>query len=194
MVDENRSLMNTIRQRQKNRLGHVLRSESLLRTVLDQRRLTRNGSASEMVPWRCAIQIHDFTFFYFTLMEETRTCGRTECYDDRLDEEQRCGIWTYGIKKRAHDREDWRHWRPVPAWKGRERERDTVDWVIFEWPISQKQQDTHVVAKDEGMSSCILHGAERVLFAIAKFLVLIIYPCYIIVLLKKYIEEIKFVL
>ena len=33
MVDENRSLMNIIRQRQKNWLGHVLRSESLLRTV-----------------------------------------------------------------------------------------------------------------------------------------------------------------
>jgi len=31
MVDENRSLMNIIRQRQKNWLGHVLRSESLLR-------------------------------------------------------------------------------------------------------------------------------------------------------------------
>ena len=37
MVDENRSLMNTIRQRQKNWLGHVLRSESLLRTVLEGR-------------------------------------------------------------------------------------------------------------------------------------------------------------
>jgi len=29
MVEESRSLMNTIRQRQKNWLGHVLRSESL---------------------------------------------------------------------------------------------------------------------------------------------------------------------
>ena len=36
MVDENRSLMNTIRQRQ-NWLGHVLRSESLLRTVVEGR-------------------------------------------------------------------------------------------------------------------------------------------------------------
>ena len=33
MVDENRSLMNTIRQRQKHWLGHVLRSESLLRIL-----------------------------------------------------------------------------------------------------------------------------------------------------------------
>ena len=37
IVDENRSFMNTIRQRQKNRLGHVLRSESLLHTVLKGR-------------------------------------------------------------------------------------------------------------------------------------------------------------
>ena len=35
MLDEQRSLMNTIRQRQKNWLRHVLRSESLLRTVLE---------------------------------------------------------------------------------------------------------------------------------------------------------------
>ena len=62
MADENRSLVNTIRQRQKNRLGHVLRNESLVCTVLEGR------------------------------MEGTRTCGRQECYDDRLDEEQRRGI------------------------------------------------------------------------------------------------------
>jgi len=37
MVDENRSLMNTTRQRQKNWLGHMLRSESLLHTVLEDR-------------------------------------------------------------------------------------------------------------------------------------------------------------
>jgi len=37
MVDENRSLMNTIQLTQKNWLGHVLRSESLLRTVLEGR-------------------------------------------------------------------------------------------------------------------------------------------------------------
>ena len=37
MVDENSSLMNTIRQRQKNWLSHVLRNESLLCTVLEGR-------------------------------------------------------------------------------------------------------------------------------------------------------------
>ena len=30
----------------------------------DQRRLTGNGSALEVVPRRCAIQIHDFTFYF----------------------------------------------------------------------------------------------------------------------------------
>ena len=37
VVDENRSLMNTIRQRLKNWLGHMLRSESLMHTVLEGR-------------------------------------------------------------------------------------------------------------------------------------------------------------
>jgi len=37
MVDENSSLMNTIRQRQKNWLSHVLRNESLLCIVLEGR-------------------------------------------------------------------------------------------------------------------------------------------------------------
>ena len=35
----------------------------------DQRRLTGNGSALEVVPRRCAIQMHDFT--YFTLLIDT---------------------------------------------------------------------------------------------------------------------------
>jgi len=48
----------------KKWLGHVLRRESLLRTVLEDR------------------------------MEGTRTRGR-QWYDDRLDEEQRRGIWSY---------------------------------------------------------------------------------------------------
>jgi len=54
MVDENRSLMNTIRQRQKNWLGHVLRSESLLRTVLEgrmKRTWTRGRQSDMMIDW-----------------------------------------------------------------------------------------------------------------------------------------------
>jgi len=34
----------------------------------DQRRLTGNGSALEVVPRRCAIQIHDFTFYQMALI------------------------------------------------------------------------------------------------------------------------------
>jgi len=54
MVDENRSLMNTVRQRQKNRSGHVLRSESLLRTVLEGRMegtRTRGRQSDTMLDW-----------------------------------------------------------------------------------------------------------------------------------------------
>ena len=43
MVDEKRSLMNTIRQRQKNWLGHVLRSESFLRSLRRQNGRDKNS-------------------------------------------------------------------------------------------------------------------------------------------------------
>jgi len=50
-VYENRSPMNTIRQRQKKRLGHVLRSEALLHTVLEDRMegTTTRGRQSAMM-------------------------------------------------------------------------------------------------------------------------------------------------
>jgi len=54
MEDENRSLMNTIRQRQKNWLGHVLRSESLLCAVLEGRMegtRTRGRQSDTMIDW-----------------------------------------------------------------------------------------------------------------------------------------------
>ena len=54
MVDESRSLMDTIRQRQKNWLCHVLKSESLLRTVLEGRmegRRTRGWQSATMIDW-----------------------------------------------------------------------------------------------------------------------------------------------
>jgi len=54
MVDENRSLMNTIRQRQKNWLGHVLRSESILCTVLEGRMegtRTRGRQSATTTDW-----------------------------------------------------------------------------------------------------------------------------------------------
>ena len=83
MVDENRSLINTIRQRQKNWLGHVSRSESRLRTVLKER------------------------------MEGSRTRGRLS--DAMIDWMKSNDVEYEHIKKRAHDREDWRHWRPGSA-------------------------------------------------------------------------------
>jgi len=50
----------------------------------------------------------------------------TECYDDRLDEEQRRGIWSY----KELDREDWHHWRLGPAWKGRAHEREKEREIV----------------------------------------------------------------
>jgi len=80
---KNRSLMNTIRQRQKNWSGHVLRSESILCTVLEGR------------------------------MEGTRTRGRQSA--TMIDWMKSNDVEYEHIKKRAYDREDWRHWRPGPA-------------------------------------------------------------------------------
>jgi len=54
MVDENRSLMNTIGQRHKKWLGHVLRSEALLHTVLEGRMegtRTRGRQSATMIDW-----------------------------------------------------------------------------------------------------------------------------------------------
>jgi len=54
MVDENRSLMNTIRQKQKNWFCHVLRSESLLHTVLEGRMegsRTSGRHSDTMIDW-----------------------------------------------------------------------------------------------------------------------------------------------
>jgi len=83
MVGESRSLMNTIWQKQKNWLGHVLRSESFQHTVLEGR------------------------------MEGTRTRERQS--DTMIDWLKSNDVEYDHIKKRAHDREEWRHWRPEPA-------------------------------------------------------------------------------
>jgi len=51
---ENRGLVNSIRQRQKNWLGHVLRGDSLLRTVLEGRMegMRRcGGQSTTMLDW-----------------------------------------------------------------------------------------------------------------------------------------------
>ena len=79
--------MNTNRQRQENWLGHVLRSKSLLRTVLEGR------------------------------MDGIRTRGRLS--DTMIDWMKSNHMEYEHIKKRAHDRGDWRHWRPGLARIGR---------------------------------------------------------------------------
>ena len=95
MVDENRSLMNTIRQRQKNWLGPVFRSESHLRSR--RRQNERHKNSWEMIDWMKSNNVE---------------------YKH--------------IKKRAYDREDWRHWRPYLKWQstqesGRERDRTETE-------------------------------------------------------------------
>jgi len=110
MADENSSLMNTIRQWQKNWLrGHMLRNESLLCTVLEGR------------------------------MEGTRTRGRQSA--TMIDWMKSNDVEYEHIKKRSYDREDWRHWRPGPAWNGRALRGEIVDrkWSTY-IAISEKHK------------------------------------------------------
>ena len=54
MVGENRGLINSIRQRQKNWRGHVLRGDSLLHTVLEGRMegtRRRGVQSTRMLDW-----------------------------------------------------------------------------------------------------------------------------------------------
>ena len=54
LVNEERSLIDTIRQRQKNWIGHILRGESLLRTVLEGRipgKKTRERPRMMLLDW-----------------------------------------------------------------------------------------------------------------------------------------------
>ena len=77
--------MNSIWQSQKNWLGHVLRGESLLRTVMESRMEVtrmRGGQRTTMLDWM-------------------------KSNDEEYEH----------IKNRALDREEWRHYRPVPNLK-----------------------------------------------------------------------------
>ena len=86
MKSDNRGLVNSIRQRQKNWLGHVLRDDSLLLTVLEGRMegtRMRGGQSTTMLDWM-------------------------KNYDEEYEH----------IKNnRARNGEEWRHWRPGPAFK-----------------------------------------------------------------------------
>jgi len=56
-------------------------------------------------------------------MEGTRTRERQSA--TMIDWMKKNDVEYEYIKKKACDREDWRHWRPGPAWKGRAHKRET---------------------------------------------------------------------
>ena len=87
MVQEKRMLIKTVRNRQKNWVGHVLRSDSLLRTVWEER------------------------------MEGKKESGRKTKNESILDwiiQETDGGTYE-DLKKLAMDRKRWRTWNPGPV-------------------------------------------------------------------------------
>jgi len=63
-------------------------------------------------------------------MEGIRTRGRQS--DTMIDWMKSNDVKYDHIKKRAHGRKDWRHWRPGPAWKGRAHKRDShFTYLLF---------------------------------------------------------------
>ena len=80
-VEEKRSLITTLRERQKNWIGHILRGDSLLREIIEGRmegKRTRGRPRQMMLGWMM-----------------------TDGYN--------------GLKKRAQQRDYWRHWKSEPA-------------------------------------------------------------------------------
>ena len=55
MVQEERSLMSTIRNRQKNWLGHVLRGNSLIKIALEGRMIGKKTVSRQRVMLLCLI-------------------------------------------------------------------------------------------------------------------------------------------
>ena len=87
VVDENRSLIDTIRKRQKNWIGHILRGESLLRTVLEGRipgMKTRGRPRMMLLDW---------------MMDEGGKMNYSE------------------LKKMSSNRHNWRLWNAEPAYE-----------------------------------------------------------------------------
>jgi len=80
MVDESRSLMKSLRKRQKNWIGHVLRHDSLLQKVIEGR------------------------------FQGKKTPGRprTMLLDALMREDEENVIVYTKLKEKAHDRETWR--------------------------------------------------------------------------------------
>jgi hypothetical protein len=89
LVDENRNLIDTIRRRQRNWIGHILRSDCLLREILEgkiQGKKARGRPRLMMLDW-----MH---------VEEDRK-KKMNRYND--------------LKTRAQDRKRWRYWSCEPA-------------------------------------------------------------------------------
>ena len=80
MVDESRSLMESLRKRQKNWIGHVLRHDSLLQKIIEGR------------------------------FQGKKTSGRpgTMLLDALMQEDEESVIDYTKLKEKAHDRETWR--------------------------------------------------------------------------------------
>ena len=85
MVQEKRSLMNTIRQRQKKWLGHLLRGDSLVRTVMEGRMLGKK------VPGRPRMTAMD----WMMNKKDQQTYKK--------------------LKDRVQDRRGWQLWIPGPV-------------------------------------------------------------------------------
>ena len=80
MVDKSRSLMENLRKRQKNWIGHVLRHDSLLQKVMEGR---FQGKKTPARP-------------------------RTMLLDALMQEDEESAIDYAKLKEKAHDREIWR--------------------------------------------------------------------------------------
>jgi len=81
MVDESRSLLESLRKRHKNWIGHVLRHDSLLQKVIEGR------------------------------LQGNKTPGRPRAMllDAMMQEDEETEINYAKLKEKAHDRETWRH-------------------------------------------------------------------------------------
>ena len=76
-------------------------------------------------------------------MEGTRTCRRQS--DTMVDWMKSNDVEYDHIKKRAYDREDWHHWRPEPAWKGRALRRDCTITATLSFCVKLRaQQETQL--------------------------------------------------